>query len=260
MWTLYDHINKNYKRMKTNTLYFLISASLLFLLNACKEAELPDFSGEQSITFIEIKDTLTTYTFFYDDAELTEHTVYFDLQASGYTSDQPREILFKQVVLEGVDNAEPNVHYEAFSKNPAAYVVQGGSTRAKIGVKLFRDALVGQQKVTLLFEVAENEHFQPLDPKNTWRKLVFTSGLIRPNSWTEHTSKYYYGEYSVNKHRWMIEQTGKKWDDAFITAVYQAGQATKYWRDLLNLKLEEYNKTVGPLYDDKGVEILGFPK
>ena len=40
----------------------------------------------------------------------------------------------------------------------------------------------------------------------------------------------------------MIEQTGKKWDDEFLTALNDEPGSDMYWRDKLNEYLLEYNR------------------
>ena len=76
------------------------------------------------------------------------------------------------------------------------------------------------------------------------RTVVFSKDLLKPAGWGGYLESVVLGPYSINKHMWMIEQTGKKWDDEFLTALNDEPGSDMYWRDKLNEYLLEYNRPV----------------
>ena len=101
------------------------------------------------------------------------------------------------------------------------YSVEAGSVKARVPVVIFRNKLAERTTYYLRLEIVENDFF---------------------------------------KHMWMIEQTGKKWDDEFLTALNDEPGSDMYWRDKLNEYLLEYNRQGNILLDDDNREITGFPE
>ncbi|MFV0591287.1 MAG: DUF4843 domain-containing protein [Draconibacterium sp.] len=240
--------------MKTKIVFFLMLVIALF--PACTEEEVPVFSGTNAIQFASNADEVLSYMFFYDDPSVQSVTINFKALTTGYTSDVDRTFKIKQLFPEGVNNAESGKDFEPFSDDQ--FVVKAGAVRADIPITILRSELEPKKIYQISIQIEANENFIKGDTTLLVHKLIFSPDLIQPNEWDEHAIKYTMGPYSVNKHAWMIEQTGERWDDEFIAHFYAEGIYT-FWRDVLNMHLREYNATVGPLYDDDGIEITQFP-
>jgi len=240
--------------MKKTIFYFLMG---LLALNACTEEELPVFSGTNAIQFASATDSVKTYMFFYDDPSVESATVNFNVLTTGYTSDEDRVFKITQVFPEGVTTAEAGKHFVAFTDD--MFVVKAGAVNAQVPITILRNQLEPKTAYQLTMQIETNDNFIKGDTTLLLRKLIFSPDLLKPNTWSSHATTYYLGPYSINKHAWMIEQTGQRWDDEFITkGVYGESMGT-FWRDVLNQKLVKYNEEVGPLYDDDGIEIVKFP-
>ena len=60
-----------------------------------------------------------------------------------------------------------------------------------------------------------------------WRKLYLSDVLLRPTRWSDG----YFGTYSKVKHRFMMEQTGLKWDDEYLEIVPSDVSMGYYWQE-----------------------------
>ncbi len=237
--------------------YIIISFAIL-VLTACSEAEIPTYLGTQAIQFAEQSDSTLSYMFYYDEASVKSATIHFKLLTTGHVFDVDRSYQIKQILQERDNAAEEGKHFEAFFKGK--FVVEAGKVTAYAPITIYRENLEPKKIYQLVFQIENNENFIKGDTSLLIRKLIFSRDLLRPNEWTDQRATYYLGPYSVNKHAWMIEQTGKKWDDEFIRHSFGVEQLHVYWRDRLNNLLRKYKQTHGPLLDDDGYEIEKFGK
>lgn len=161
-----------------------------------------------------LTDTLKQQTFFYYEDQVKTDTVYFDLYTVGNLSNQDRSLKLEQETVPGAYNAIPDQHYRAFSDPQLAtrYMIKAGQRHLRLPIVLLRDPSLKTNTATLKFRLTANDNFQLGEPELTWRKLVFTDRLSRPDAWFDGI----YGKYSVVKHAFMIEVTGKKWDKDFF--------------------------------------------
>ncbi len=232
---------------------------VLLLLCSCSRNEYKYYSGESRIQFLDIKDSVRTSTFYYDAPEVILDTVWFTLQTTGYPAKIDRPFKIAQFMASDMNNAEEGLHYKALSELEENYYVPANSTQVKIPVILYRENLAPNTAYYLNIEILENEFFKQGENVRLWRRIVFSKDLLKPKNWTDWFSRYILGEYSINKHRWMIEQTGKRWDNDFLDKTYKEPGASYYWQEKLNEYLQAYNAVNPPLTDDDGIEITGFP-
>lgn len=140
------------------------------------------------------------------------------------------------------------------------YSVEAGSVKARVPVVIFRNKLAERTTYYLRLEILENDFFKTGVKTELHRTVVFSKDLLKPAGWGGYLESVVLGPYSINKHMWMIEQTGKKWDDEFLTALNDEPGSDMYWRDKLNEYLLEYNRQGNILLDDDNREITGFPE
>ncbi|MBO9634949.1 MAG: DUF4843 domain-containing protein, partial [Chitinophagaceae bacterium] len=142
----------------------------------------------------------------------------------------------------------------------ALYTIKKDSVHSRFPVVALRDASLKTGPVVLKFEVVENEAFKPGEKNNTWRKLTITDKLVRPASWDGVMESYYWGKYSTVKHQFMIDLTGKKWDQEFMAGIYNDFAALAYYNATFSTALVDYNNAHpnAPLRDEDG-ELMLFP-
>ncbi len=209
-----------------------------------------------------LTDTLKPATFYYDAPAKTRDTVLFDIYAIGGTSTADRPFKLEQVQVTGANNAVVGQHYLSFtdasiSKN---YVIKAGTIHSFVPVVLLRDASLKTNTVVLKFNIVANESFQLGEKSNLWRKVEFTDRLSQPAAWNASSTQYYYGKYSVVKHKFMIDNTGLKWDQDFMNALPNDYAQLQYWVGVLKTALITYNAAHpgSPLVDEFG-ELVIFP-
>jgi hypothetical protein len=251
--------------MKGYKIILLLSGMLL--LNACNEEYLvyndlarlqfgpvPSRMYQASFNYA---DTLKTYTFFYEPSGVVQDTLYFDLYAIGGPSNTDRPFRLEQVQAPDTLNAVAGTHYIGFNDNRVAnlYVIPAGEVHLRLPIVTLRDPSLKQQGVILRFQVVQNEHFAPGDPKLTWRMGFITERLSRPAAWIGS-----YGPYSEVKHAWMIQATGQRWDQEFMAEIMSDFSNLSFWIATLKMLLLDYNNANpgSPLTDEFG-ELVFFP-
>lgn len=257
-------------------IHILTAAAALLLLHGCKNNILMDYQGDAILYFASdisslyqsetefnrnaLKDSMKTYTFYYDEPSVTTTDVTFDLYAAGGPRDYDRPFRLEQIMEAEGDNAVPGVNYEAFDSEQmqGVYVMKAGQTHMELPIRIKRnDAL---NEFVLRFRLVENEHFKLGQEEYLWRKLLFTSALQRPTKWTDQYAEYYFGTYSYTKHAWMIEETGFRWDNDFLDTLLSETDAFYFWLGKLKARVAEINRQreaegLGPWLDENGEPI-----
>jgi hypothetical protein len=256
---------------KANYLYLAIG--LFLLANSCQQDKYFLYNDVARLQFgpeltriyqpsYNMADTTKSSTFFYSPASVIQDTVKFDVYAIGGTSTKDRFITLEQEQVPGATNAVAGLHYKAFNDPSLAsvYRIRAGQVHEFLPVVILRDPSLKTTTVTLKFKVVANADFQPGEPTNLWRKVVFTDRLSQPAKWDAYATQYYFGKYSVVKHKFMIESTGQKWDQDFIVTIFTDMAFLNYWKGDLKAMLIDYNKAHpgSPLTDEFG-EIVLFP-
>jgi hypothetical protein len=243
------------------TRYVFFIATAAALLTACKKDAYLYYSDVARIQFDVAADTLKRSTFYYDDASVTEDTVFFNIIAIGGIKNTDRTFTLVQEQLPGEINAEPGKHYVAFNDPRAArnYVIKAGAVQARVPVILLRDPGLKSGTVKLRLAVQPDENFQQGQLTLQWRKVEFTDKLSKPDSWNDFIIKNGFGKYSVAKHEFMIRTTGDKWDNDFVALLQSDEGSRKYYQTTLKAALIEYNKAHpgNPLIDEFG-EAVAF--
>lgn len=251
----------------------LTVAMLIAFLAACKKDQYYLYNDTARLQFgpapdwiyntsFEMADTMKPYTFYYEPASTVQDTVFFDIYAVGGVSGKDRPFAIEQVMLEGEENAEAGVHYKAFD-DPSlkdVYVMKAGQVHDSVPIILFRDASLKNKSVKLQIQVKANDQFQPGEISKLWRRVEFTDMLSQPAAWDNSGERYYWGKYSQVKHAFMIEGTGKKWDQEFMAEVRVDYSLITFWRLKLKTLLTDYNNAHPgePLTDETGETVI-FP-
>nr|WP_121272086.1 DUF4843 domain-containing protein [Pedobacter schmidteae] len=244
--------------------YFMVLACAAALFTSCKNDNYLLYETESRIQFgperskiyqssYNLADTLKPYSFAYTDA--VQDTVFFDIYAIGKVSAKDRAVKLEQVQVSGQENAIPGTHYQDFSNPSVAgrYIIKAEESHTRVPVVLLRDASLKTKTVMLKISVANNEAFRVGEPAYAWRKIELTDRLSRPAAWTDFMTSTYFGKYSVTKHRFMIEQTGERWDQDFMKEILQRGSTSLiYWQGVLKTAVTNYNNAHpgSPLKDE----------
>lgn len=259
--------------MKHSFVYLHLIILSLLLISACNKQPLKEYSGDAYAQFgpplsrinfqgDQLLDTQKLYTFAYGSPDRTEDTVYFDLYVLGGPSNVRRYYRLQQNILNGSVNAISGVHYLAFdnSKSIAGFTVEPGQIHAMVPIVVYRDPSLKTGEVVLQFSIIANEWFQPGETIKIWRRLKITDQLQKPTAWNDYAVTNLWGAYSRVKHEFMIQQTGEKWDEAFMTDLNANIGYALYWKGKLKELLAAYNvaHSNNLLKDENGIPVL-FP-
>ncbi|NML21581.1 DUF4843 domain-containing protein [Pseudoflavitalea sp. G-6-1-2] len=248
--------------MKSIALYTLLGLSLA----ACKKDHTYPFQDVARLQFglnnEGLQDTVKYYSFYYGSDDREADTIWFNIYAMGGITSEDRPYSLEQEMIVGEDNAVAGVHYKSFS-DPSLkdmYVIKANEVSAAVPVVLLRDPSLKQQYVKLKFRIKGDAVFQPGETRFLWRRLEFTDKLSRPQVWDAYAEKYYWGKYSNVKHTFMIRQTGKLWDQEFMSELNRNVSKTLFWMDKLKQLLIDYNTAhpSEPLRDENN-NLVTFP-
>lgn len=246
----------------------ILSYTLLLLLTAMLgscEKDLPLYDEQVSrinfyypnVTTETMDSTLTrtAYSFVFDAEDVKADTVWLEVETMGFVADHDRAVKLVQVDTTA-NNAVPGKHYVAFDDPSLAayYQIPAGMARAKLPVVLLRDASLKDTSVVLKIQLAANENFQPGYPVYQTRVITFSDRLSEPSAWSKpryydpnypewgtYTLSVYFGAYGPVKHRFLIETTGKKWDNDYLEELINGDS------NYLNYLIDELQKTLDTL-------------
>ena len=221
----------------------------------------PDITRMYQTSF-NLADTTKSFTFVYNPPTSTQDTIWFDVYTIGGSSTKDRAFKLLQVPdTTGATNATPAVDYKAFTDPTVSgkYVIKAGDMHTLAPIVLLRSANLKTATVTLLFKVVANDEFQPGETTNLWRKVIFTDRLSKPTAWTS-TITGFFGVYSVVKHQFMIDATGQRWDQVFLSGVLNDYTSLLYYTNVCKTALINYNNAHpgSPLRDESGALVV-FP-
>lgn len=246
----------------------IISVVVAGLFIACQQDEYMVYEDNARLQFgpapdkiytqqAEWEDTLKAFSFLSVAAEKIQDTVYFDIYSIGPVSAVERSYQLEQVMLDSVDNAVSGLHFKSFDDPEVSglYVIPAYSAHASVPVVLMRDTSLESREYVLKFRIKENKNFKLGDRGKQWRKLVLSDVLLKPTLWMTN-----FGTYSKVKHRFMMEQTGIKWDDEYFASIKSDVAMLYYWQRkfqelLYNYNHDPENKDV-PLRDENGREVI----
>ena len=246
----------------------ILIIAIAIISTSCNDNNLKTYDGDAYIQFgpvetsiyyasSNLRDTTKNYTFYYENASVTQDTVFFDIYAIGGISTQDRSFTLKQEDVAGATNAVAGEDYIPFDNELVKknYVIKAGTVHTLVPIVLLRNATLKSTTPTLKIVIAADENFKLGEKTNIWRKVIFTDRLSKPNSWSDNVSRYYFGTYSVVKHAFMIQETGQKWDNDYIAALISDYSLTMYYISVLKTALVEYNNAHpdNPLTDENGV-------
>lgn len=234
--------------MRTDNIKMLataLTASFALALASC-ENELPVYSfPDDSLNFqVKLDETSgevmeKNYSFIYSGDDVMVDTLWFKVDTQGFLSDTDRPFQLQQIPSgEDFVDAQADVHYLGFDSEEmrSRLVIPAGANTARFPIVVYRHASLSEGDVRLYFQVKPNGIFsQGMLPYRTV-KVVISNTLSKPDGW----ENYYFGTYGPVKHKFMIDETGLRWDDDFCTSLDDFGYI-QYLTMMLHQRLQEVN-------------------
>lgn len=255
--------------MKTDTLPSLLLAACAVAVTLCScEQDLPTYSSPDDALNFEQQVNAETglveernYSFVYEGDSVMRDTIWLRANTQGFLSSSPQPFALEQVAA-GTErpDAEAGRHYISFDDPSLAsfYIVPAGQNTVLFPVVVLRDATLSQSDVSLYFRLKEGGAFCQGLPDQQLVMLCISDHLSRPASWSD----YYFGTYGTVKHRFMIDHTGLRWDEPFISQLLDGDWGyIQYLMMLLARELDAENAArarqgLKALAEDNGKPVL----
>lgn len=242
-------------------LYYIMAMAWMGCLAACTTS-MPEYSDPVCGLRFENAKYCINYTFLYDDPKVVKDTVIkVTVRSIGLTADYDRPFLIRQVQIEGdTMNAEVNEHYLSIDSKEC-YIPAGEATR-EVPIRLLNASSLKDTMAYLRLELVGNENFSIYMPDSSRRDVQIANMPVKPDGWDNMT--YYYGDYGTEKHRFLIQATGERWDAEFLQTLYYNYVLLLYTMDQAWLKLEALNEErdkqgLPPLSEKDGTVVV-IPK
>lgn len=265
----------------------MATAAIILMALASCEKDLPTWSDETCRLnfYYSIDDRSTfkaemaesSYSFAYGETDRTRDTIWFKVETMGKVSSVDRSFTLTQVDTT-LTMAVAGKHYVAFDDPEVSsyYVIKAGKAQADIPVILLRDASLKTDLVCLKFKITPDGNFTNGYPEYQTKAITFSDFMTQPSKWSYDyemsmgSYKYtvrlsdYLGDYGQVKHHFLIEQTGKDWDDDYIDELmlgdsnYMDYIIRKLVKALDALNAERAAQGLGPLTEDDGT-VVEFP-
>jgi hypothetical protein len=256
-------------------LYQLLLLCSVILLGSC-EKSLPTYDYSQNmLNFKRISDgdTIRSYSFVYSK-EAQADTVWFTVTTMGFVTDYARPIEFEQMKSDSID-AVAGVDYVAFddASLKSYYSIPAGAVEAKIPIVVLRNSALSQHDVELWFTFKTNDYFSKGYDKYSVAKLIISNKIVKPSTWDLddnvywYDCQYFFGNYGPVKLQFMIDVTGEKWDDDYLTNTLHFGDDNsvdsdylEYLASMLSKKLDALNaeraaQGLEPLAEADGTQV-----
>ncbi|WP_195654007.1 DUF4843 domain-containing protein [Bacteroides sp. 1001136B_160425_E2] len=252
-------------------LSLLLGGIFAMLMSGC-EKELPVYSDPNNRLIFDYSnpaDTLKRYSFVYEKATTTTDTLWYKVHTMGFVTPYDRPFQLEQVTYGVSDNAVPGKHYVAFDDPELLkkyYYIPANSAGTTIPIVLKRDASLKSQGFMLVFTIKTTDEFSAGYTNKSFMSIYIADFLAKPSGWKT-LSTYYFGEYGVAKHQFLIDTTGDKWDDDFLAnelSIEDAAVCDKYYiaylesvlREALDkLNAEREAQGLGKLKEADGTEV-----
>lgn len=248
----------------------IVGACLLLPLFTACEKDLPVYDNSQcwlKFDYERDADSLINYSFAYGPSDVMVDTIKIKVKLMGNPEDYDRPITLEQVMT-GENDAVVGEHYVPFDDSELMqkyYFIPKNAIQAEVPIVLKRSASLKNANYTLKITFKSTDVFAVGSKERSIYRIVIADQLVKPNGWNS-TINYFFGTYSQAKHQFLIDTTGKKWDDDYLAGELQGyvsgDQNYIFWlNQQLRAALEEYERVHGePLYEDEGKTIkVTFP-
>lgn len=234
--------------MKTKMLKNIVLGVMVFLLIGCKqvavETDLEDTYVQFTPKFASAGYAdIINYNFSYFPGK-TQDTIWVDIQTRGLIASSLRHISIEPVrenlLAENHVHAESGKHFVAFN-NPDIkqfYTLLPNTSKGRIPIILLRHPDMATNTVQLSVELVASPDLLPGVTLYKRIKVLVNDGLTRPANW----NLTLLGSYGKVKHDFLIRNTGKRFDDAFLTTLGVDVGLQNYYKVRLPQILEEENK------------------
>ncbi len=232
-------------------LYRLFILSCLAVFVSSCEKDLPTYNYQQNmLNFTRaLADSVQYHSFIYSKGS-TIDTVWVRVSTLGFVTDADRPLELQQI-LTGTNDAQAGVHYVSFDDAglKKLYYIPAKATSTRIPIVLLKDASLTTQTYNLAFTFKTNEYFTAGYENYSKITINISNMLGKPKYWNTYCN-YYFGKYGVVRHQFMIDSSGYKWDDDFLSKVLHTNDRWNidqgymaYFATFFKKKLTELNAT-----------------
>ena len=226
------------------------------LLASCNENERLVYSWNDCVYFHETEEVLATetdvweknYSFALQPSTVHEDTINIQVRLMGRITDYDRT--FRAVAVPDSTTAISPAQYEILNG-----IIPANEYNGYLPILLKRTEDTKKESVTLYLEIIESEQLSVGNTDAIHFRLSWGDILMKPSHWP-----YYFGEYSINKYRFAIDNLGltdwpqaDRFSNGSEPGIYTSAQLQLFAAQL-NETYAEYRKNHTPIYVDDEAE------
>lgn len=218
---------------KSIYLFLSIFSAAIF---SCTKSEFPIYEQKAGLYF-----NSSEYSYsFVEDITLKQKSIKLVTNISGDSVNYDREFTIQIPEKDTITTAEKDQY--VIGKG----IIPAGSFTGSIEVKLNYDKRLDDSIYNVRFEIAPNPEFPQLKLNKNYMTVKFTAKVIQPVNWK--WLRYYFGDYSTNWWKFVIEKTGKTSFPYFPNQPdpenwpMSAGEVEAY-KFFMQIELNKYNAT-----------------
>lgn len=245
----------------------------LSLLMGC-EKDLPMYNQIVGSLNFNVKDQIVNYSFVFASEDRQEiDTIWCEITTMGFLSNQDRPFLLTQEESnkDGAISAQAGIHYVPFDDISLAdyYKIPANETSTLFPIVVKNEASLTETEVSLHIKIIPNEFFNLGIKEQDSLLIIISNMLLKPTAWNKLATTFF-GAYGPEKHRFMIQASGERWDDNYllnslyledsrkVDQTYLQDLKVFFRKKLAELNLEREQEELGKLQEADGT-VVSFP-
>lgn len=237
------------------TIIFIQIISALLLISSCTKNDVIDFTGDNMVHFYERylylgyderRTEEIIYSFAVKPSTLNEDNVNIKIRLQGRVADFDRSV--KVGYIPDSTTATEGTHFKLNNGT-----IKAGEYEGILPVTVYRTTDMKQNSFKIKLKIEDNNDFKAGVIEERYISVILSDILMKPTNWPQW---YGFGEYSINKYKFVIDVLGitdfpvaNRYQTQPIEGIYTAAQLFGFAYQL-KLAYAEYRLTHGPIYMD----------
>lgn len=227
------------------------------LLAGCTKNEVPAYSDLDKVYFYERRLNFSmlerveelSYSFVAKSSTITEGRLDIKVRLQGRI-DQERDRVVRAEVIADSTTAVEGTHYRLEEG-----VIKAGEYEGVLPLTFYRTPDMQTEILRIKLRIADSDDLKAGLEEDAYIRVLVSDILMKPVNWP-----YYFGEYSTNKYRFVLDQLGiedfpmlYRWDTEYEEGKFSPAQLSALAHQLQEA-YKVYRQEYGPIYMDDNAD------